>query len=385
MRVLSADLGRQIRAGSALTELLLPESRGRCQRFLHMAAQRGASVGCELTVLCADGPHALRFVAFRIASDALAVVAARDAEVILALLGAHFDPQPAEEKGGLATGAQHALEELGRLNNELVNDQRELAKEQSIAKAQAQQRSDLLATVAHDLRTPMAVVLGYCDVLRHSEAGQSGQTPSVIQRVCASVQYALDLLGQTLEYAKLESGALTLHLSQTDLGELTSNVVEMHRALAKAKDIRIEVLTESDVVPPIWIDRVLIEQAVGNLLTNAIKYSPHHTTIQVDVECDDGQVRLVVRDQGLGIDPVYLPLVFRPFQTTSTQATAGEKSTGLGLAIVQRSAEAHGGAVEVRSTPMHGSTFVVTLPIKPRNRIGVTVLHEAMPDANGSN
>ena len=91
--VLSSNLDVPVVAGQPLTHLLLPESWVRCQRFLHLAARRGAAVGCELTMLGSKAPHALRFAAIRLAPDALLVVAAHSAEAILALLGAYFNPQ----------------------------------------------------------------------------------------------------------------------------------------------------------------------------------------------------------------------------------------------------------------------------------------------------
>jgi two-component system, OmpR family, sensor kinase len=375
-RVLSGN-SAQVHVGAPLTELLLAESWVRCQRLLQIAARQGACIDGELTVLGPDGPHALRFAALRISPEALLVVAARDAETLLSLLGAACDPQQGAIKRSRSPGSQRALDELTRVNSELVNNQRALAKEQAATHAQARQRQELLATVAHDLRTPMAAVLGYCELLGQTGGHPSDATTGMVQRVCATVQYALSLLSQTLDYAKVDSGTLTLRLAQTDLRELTSVVIEMHSALAAAKNIRIALLDGHAAVPPAWVDRVLIQQTIGNLLSNAIKYSPQDTSIEVRVSREDADIALSIRDQGLGIEPALLPLIFRPFQTTSTRGTAGEKSTGLGLAIVQKLVAAHGGTVHVQSTPQHGSTFVVKLPIRPRESApGIMVLPE---------
>lgn len=364
-RVLTNDLGAQVVVGASLTHLLLRDSWVRCQRFLHMAARHGAALGCELTVCGEKAPRALRFAAIRLSDDALLVAAARSAEALLALLGAYFDPHRRMKGHAQPLEPQCALDELTRINSELVNSQRELAKEQAVIHAQARRRRDLLATVAHDLRTPMMIVLGYCELLEHSGDEPTSETRGMIQRVCAAVQYALNLLSQTLEYAKVESGELTLHLEQTDLCALTRDVIEMHSTLAARKNIRIALHPGRDTLPSVRVDPVLIQQTIGNLLTNAIKYSPRDTTIEVSVKRSHDQVCLSVKDQGLGIEPSFLPILFRPFQTTSTQATGGEKSTGLGLAIVQKLVEAHGGTVEVRSAPKAGSTFAVKLPLTP--------------------
>lgn len=375
-RVFASDLGAYVPVGESLNRLLLPESWVRCQRFLRMAVRRGASIGCELTVLGAGGPLALQFVGVRLAPDAVLVVAAPSAEAVLALLRAYFDPERATAvRDGLVH--QRVLDELARVNSELVNTQRELAKDQAVMSAQSRHRGDLLATVAHDLRTPMTVVLGYCELLGRLGDDAPDQTGTMVQRVCEAAQYALSLLSQTLEYAKLESGALTLRLEQTDLCELVEGVIDMHRSLATAKNIQIALVARRDAVPLIRVDRMLTQQVVGNLLSNAIKYSPRDTRVEVHVERGDGHLALGVQDQGLGIEPSFLPRLFHPFQTTSTRGTAGEKSTGLGLAIVHKLVAAHGGTVEVTSVPHEGSTFVVKLPLRTSEASGgVMVLRE---------
>jgi signal transduction histidine kinase len=106
-----------------------------------------------------------------------------------------------------------------------------------------------------------------------------------------------------------------------------------------------------------------MQQIVGNLLSNAIKYSNEGGDVEVSVFHTDAHALIRVQDHGQGIAESELPLLFRPFQTTSTRPTAGEQSTGLGLAIVHKLVEAHGGTVSVESALERGTTFTVSLPI----------------------
>jgi signal transduction histidine kinase len=111
------------------------------------------------------------------------------------------------------------------------------------------------------------------------------------------------------------------------------------------------------------LDRAKMEQVLNNLISNAIKYSPSDTTVDVRLYREHGKAVLSVRDRGQGIPEDELDALFEPFATTSVQGTAGERSTGLGLVIAKRIVEGHGGEIEVESEVGEGSNFVVTLPV----------------------
>ena len=112
-------------------------------------------------------------------------------------------------------------------------------------------------------------------------------------------------------------------------------------------------------------DRELIEYACYNLLTNAVKYSPQRTTVTVSAWKDAGQIRVAVRDQGIGIDQKEVKQIFQKFYRTKKAEESGEAGTGIGLSIVQQIVEQHGGEIEVTSQPGAGSCFTLTLPAAP--------------------
>jgi hypothetical protein len=135
----------------------------------------------------------------------------------------------------------------------------------------------------------------------------------------------------------------------------------LNRVLASNKDIEIQTAIDGPL-PKMRLDPDKIEQVLNNLISNAIKYSHPNSTITVQLTREDTHVLLSVQDEGQGIPAEDIDKLFKPFQRTSVQSTAGEKSTGLGLVIVKRIVKGHGGKIWVESEVGEGSTFFVSLP-----------------------
>lgn len=363
-RVLRDELSSlfPLQPGSPLSLLVLPEDIARMRRFLRAVATRGGAFGRELNVLMHGGPTVLCFAGVRLSDDTLLVVGASGATPLLSLLDDYFLPAPvraaAEEEPTLAV--HEAFDELTRVNSELVNLQRELAKRNAALESITKQRNELLAAAAHDLRTPLTVVKGYCQLLI---AQLGGERATMIRRVGDAAEYALDILTHALEYARLEAQAAPIALDETDLMQLAASVVELHGPLALAKDIRVVTKHECGM-PKVPLDRVKIQQAIANLLGNAIKYSPPGSEVELAVGRSDGHAWVRITDHGVGIAQAELPLLFRPFQRTSSRPTAGETSTGLGLAIARRLVQAHGGTIDVRSELAQGTEFSIHIPLE---------------------
>jgi signal transduction histidine kinase len=253
-------------------------------------------------------------------------------------------------------------DEISRLNNELVAMQRELARKNAELERLNEQKNRLLGMAAHDLRNPLHAILSYSDFLIEDAAGVLGEEQleflSIIQ---SSTEFMAGLVNDLLDVAKIESGKLQLDVEPTDLLALVEGNVALNRPLARNKGIALRLSAEE--LPTMTVDPSKIEQVLNNLISNAIKYSPSGTTIEVRLRRDDGQAVLSVEDQGQGIPEDELDALFRPFETTSVRGTAGEKSTGLGLVITKRIIEGHGGEIEVESEVGKGSTFTVKLPL----------------------
>lgn len=257
------------------------------------------------------------------------------------------------------------FEEFTRLNNELADAQRELAKKNAALAALNEQKNRLLGMAAHDLRNPLGVIMSYARFLnRMAGAKLDEKELQFVAQIEKSSQFMLRLLEDLLDVSQIESGKLALHLAPLDLAALVENNVALNRVLAGAKQIDIALELPAGL-PAVEADATKIEQVLNNLVSNAVKYSHAGTAVRVSVGADDKEIVVAVRDQGQGIPEAELSKLFQPFSKTSVKSTAGEKSTGLGLAITRKIVEGHGGRIWVESRVGEGSTFSFSLPLSP--------------------
>jgi signal transduction histidine kinase len=215
---------------------------------------------------------------------------------------------------------------------------------------------------AHDLRNPLGVVLGYAEFLgSHLDELPAQEAKEILETMRGSCAHMTTLIDDLLDVSAIESGTLVLKPTLESPTDVATQVVAQRSPLAEAKNISL--VLEAEPVPAIPLDRPRFEQVLDNLIGNAIKYSNAGTEVSVRVSADAERVRIAVQDHGIGIDPAFLPRLFRPFEKAQRAGTSGEKSTGLGLAIVQRVVNAHGGSITVESEVGQGSVFTVLLPI----------------------
>jgi signal transduction histidine kinase len=374
---------RGFRAGesecSSLSMMVDRASTPKCERFLQRVRAFGAAFGWEMNVSVARETVSLLFAGLRQPDDQLLVAIASNHEDLLGALDYAFGEASAAGPSSEALGAfaesrappapagPNVLDELTRVNNDLVSLQRELAKRNAELTAITKQRNRLLATAAHDLRNPIMIVQGYCDLLGMTDSTAGGQN-DLVEKLQRAAELMLHVIEDTLEFVSLESGKQNPRLQQVDLAALVQRTVASFRSMAEHKDIEL-VVSQSEPVPPLALDPSNIERVLGNLLSNAIKFSQRGSRVEAALTRRDSQAVLSVIDHGPGISEVEVPLLFRPFQTASARPTAGEPSTGLGLAIVRELVEANGGEVSVRSRLHEGSTFEVRFTI-PRVNVG---------------
>ena len=173
------------------------------------------------------------------------------------------------------------FEEFTRLNNELADAQRELAKKNAALAALNEQKNRLLGMAAHDLRNPLGVIMSYAKFLNHMAGAKLDEKErQFVAQIEKSSQFMLRLLEDLLDVSQIESGKLNLVLAPTDFAALVRNNVELNRVLAGAKDIAIA-LEVPDELPPVDMDATKIEQVLNNLISNAVKYSHSGTTVRV--------------------------------------------------------------------------------------------------------
>jgi two-component system phosphate regulon sensor histidine kinase PhoR len=225
-----------------------------------------------------------------------------------------------------------------------------------------QVRRDFVANVSHELRTPLSIVRGYIETLLDSP-----QTPreelTRILRVMERHSDRLELLVEDLlTLAQLESGNPNLQMEMVDLSSfLPETVRDWEKKLTnKQLNIVVDLPTE---LPAICADRTRLQEALYNLLDNAVKYSRERGEIRLSARHRDGEIELGVSDEGIGIAKEDLPRIFERFyRADKARGSDKIRGTGLGLAIVKHIAQLHGGRVEAQSELEKGTTIRVVLP-----------------------
>lgn len=255
-------------------------------------------------------------------------------------------------------------DELSRLNNELVALQRELAKQNVELGKLNNLKNQFLGMAAHDLRTPLGHILSYSEFLIDEAGPQlSAEHLEFLHIIRSSSNFMLQLVDDLLDFAKIESGKLTLNRQPTDLISLAEHNIALNSVLAARKQVELQLEVRDDRLPEMLIDPTRIEQVLNNLTSNAIKFSNPSGVVRVSISRDGDRAVVAVADQGTGMSPEQLERLFKPF-SKSVKGTTGEKGTGLGLAIVKKIVEEHQGRIWVESEAGRGSTFYVALPIR---------------------
>jgi signal transduction histidine kinase len=220
-------------------------------------------------------------------------------------------------------------------------------------------RADFVSLVSHELRSPMAAVIGAARTLQGRWRKLSAeQRESFLALIGDETSRLANLIADVLDTSRIEAGTFTYTFTDVDVALL---VREVTAAAAAGQD---EVRLGTDLngaVPNIRGDRERLRQVLQNLVDNAVKYSPEDAEVIVSAVASDGSVRVQVTDAGPGIPPEDRRLIFEKFGRSASGAA--KPGTGLGLFIARSIVEAHGGTIDVASASGHGATFVVELPI----------------------
>ena len=256
-----------------------------------------------------------------------------------------------------------SLQDTMATNAKLEQSRTELEVQNSKLAALNNEKNRFIGMASHDLRNPLGVIMGYSEFLLDPDM-QFGEAEKrdMLQTIASTSQFMLRLVEDLLNVAHIESGQLNLEQRPIDVVQLVRANAMLNQVLAQAKRTTISVHAD---LPSreVWLDRAKIEQVLNNLVTNAVKYSPPGSTVDVHVGEGGGEVTISVTDRGPGIPEGERGKLFQPFQRTSVKTTGGESSTGLGLLIARRIVEGHGGRIWVDSEVGRGSTFAFTLPL----------------------
>ena len=248
--------------------------------------------------------------------------------------------------------------EFGRLAESYQTMARQLAELERL-------RAEFVGVASHELKTPINVIIGYLELLQEGIYGElTPKQKEILGTINKQANGLTRLVKRLLDISRFEASGGKLEVREVDLQRLLSTLESSFSVLAMQRDIAFSV-AHGDTLPRtvVW-DEDRINEVLGNLLSNAFKFTPRGGKVALSVQPSDGKVVVTVTDTGAGISGEQLPHIFDKFYQADNQAQAATKGTGLGLAIAKEVVEAHGGQITVRSTVGEGTTFVVTLPVE---------------------
>ncbi len=254
-------------------------------------------------------------------------------------LGHQVDVTTHDELGDLTASFNQMSADLARIN---------------------QSRRQMTADIAHDLRTPLSVILGYTEALSDGKLAGSPDMYVVMHKEAQHLQRLIEDL-RTLSLA--DAGELPLNRRDTNVAELLTRIAAAHQVQAAERGVKLQVDTPANL-PPVSMDPDRITQVLGNLVGNALRYTPAGGAVTLAATVTAQALRLTVTDTGSGIAPEDLPHIFQRFYRGEKSRLQQEDESGLGLAIAKSLVLAHGGTIAADSTPGVGTTFTIRLPLR---------------------
>lgn len=334
-------------AGNEIAQRTIPRGAGLTGRAIESGemivydrAEREASVDDEDTIRGRRRPRSMVVAPLRFGDEILGAIAVQSFQADVY--------GPAERQLLETLAAQTAVS----LRNA------ELFRREQLAIAE---RDEFLSLTTHEIKNPLTSIRGYLSLAQDAiRAGDSEQTLQSLQVVGSEALRIQRFAEDLLEISRIGGGKFTVQPEMVDPSEVVAQVVERY-SHTSPQTIS---LTIAEGVPRIKADPVRLSQAVENLVSNAVKYSPEHARIDVLISKERETLRIQVRDEGLGIPEAKLPLIFERFYRVEEAGTT-VKGTGLGLFITREIVRMHGGTIEVTSKPGEGSVFTVDLPLDP--------------------
>ncbi len=241
----------------------------------------------------------------------------------------------------------------------LVLTKHVVSKEMALARL----KSDFVSNVSHELRTPLALIRLYAETLELGRITTREKKQGYYRIIRKESERLTALINNILDFSRIEAGRKEYEFRETDIADLVHNTLDSYRYQIEQQGFEFEENIDPNL-PPVTVDREAIARAVVNLVNNALKYSADDKFLGVKLYRDNGAVKLEVVDHGIGIARRDQSKIFEKFYRTGDPLVHNTKGSGLGLSLVRHITEAHGGAIEVDSTPGKGSRFVLSLPLK---------------------
>jgi signal transduction histidine kinase len=356
-------------ADARLTRELLHESGTLSFELVHVATFEGgcARLGAErfdvilldlslgdatgipmVTRLCTENPTLPLIVLSGLEDQATALAAIQHGAQDYLIKG---------QGGGdlISRAIRHAIE------RKLID--RQLIEAKRSAEAANRAKSEFLANMSHELRTPLNAIIGFSEMIEQKLKGPLSETYREYGEIVrTSGQHLLAIINDILDIAKLSSGKIELDLEPLDVTKVITEAVSI--IAKKADSARVQIGTNLDArCPKIEADLLRLRQVLLNLLANAIKFTPAGGSIEVSASVGASELRIAVRDTGIGIAPEDIPAALEPFTQVGRGMTRAQEGTGLGLPISNTLVVLHGGRFDITSAPDLGTTVTISLPI----------------------
>lgn len=245
----------------------------------------------------------------------------------------------------------------------------------------AELKSNFVASVSHDLKTPLALIQLFAETLELGRVRTSERAHEYYRVINGEARKLTRLIENILDFSKMEAGLRPYRVAPCDLGGLTQHVLDSMQSQFTQGQFKVHA-TIDPTLPRVMVDCDAAEQALENILSNAMKYSGDSRDIEVNVGQQNGHVCVSVADHGIGISRREQKRIFRKFYRVDSGLSGGPQGCGLGLAIVDHTMRGHGGFVNVESEPDRGSTFTLHFPI-PAGAPAEGEVHETHPGDRG--
>ena len=260
-----------------------------------------------------------------------------------------------------------------RAQREIEKANRELEAALSAARKANESKSDFIANVSHDMRTPLNAILGYDRLALESDSDEV--RVDYLRKIGEAGNTLLTLINDTLDLQKIENGVTKLHLQPVNCQTITEGIMTAVQPMMDVKHIHFAFDNINSICTTIRADAVRVEEIFINLLSNAVKFTPANGEVLLLMECEketkrELRLKLTVKDNGVGISPTFIPKIYEPFSQERTEKTVGIGGSGLGLSIVKRLIDLMHGRIEVQSELGKGTIFTVYLSFnKVKKRI----------------
>jgi signal transduction histidine kinase len=235
--------------------------------------------------------------------------------------------------------------------------------------ALARLKSDFVSNVSHELRTPLALIRLYAETLELGRITTDEKKHDYYGIIRKESERLTALINNILDFSRIEAGAKEYDFRETDIAELVRNTLDSYRFQIEQQGFALEEQIDPGI-PRVRVDREAIARALVNLVNNALKYSDNEKFLGVRLYRDNAVLKLEVSDRGIGIERHEQTRIFEKFYRTCDPLVHNTKGSGLGLSLVKHITHAHGGEVQVESTPGRGSKFTLSLPLAETGTIG---------------